>query len=178
MTGTAVIWARRTAQRLAPPGLSRRPGPLGQPRGGSGAAAAAAARAPEPAALASVSAAPGSGARSDSPSRPRPHCRHCPALSRRAGSPTPGAGPQPPARARAARRTADHVTRNRASMGPSQSNDNHPSPMVTVARLKMTCIWNPIHLYRIGQNRMYQYGLVHTSTYRYIPVQDFLKSTY
>jgi hypothetical protein len=39
-------------------------------------------------------------------------------------------------------------------------------------------IWNPIHLYRIGQNRMYRYVPVHTSTYRYIPVQDFLKSTY
>jgi len=39
-------------------------------------------------------------------------------------------------------------------------------------------IRNPIHLYRIGQNRMYRYVPVHTSTYRYIPVQDFLKSTY
>jgi hypothetical protein len=39
-------------------------------------------------------------------------------------------------------------------------------------------IWNPIHLYRIGQNHMYRYVPVHTSTYWYIPVQDFLKSTY
>ena len=40
------------------------------------------------------------------------------------------------------------------------------------------CIWNPIHLYRIGQNRMYRYVLVHTSTYQYMPVQDCLKCTY
>ena len=39
-------------------------------------------------------------------------------------------------------------------------------------------IWNPIHLYRIGQNRMYRYVPVHTGTYQYIPVQDSLKSTY
>ena len=39
-------------------------------------------------------------------------------------------------------------------------------------------IWNPIHLDRIRQNRMYRYVPVCTGTYRYMQVQDFLSSTY
>ncbi len=35
-------------------------------------------------------------------------------------------------------------------------------------------IWNPIHLDRIRQNRMYRYVPVCTGTYRYMQVQDFL----
>ncbi len=52
----------------------------------------------------------------------------------------------------------------------SSSDDCQPVTVTSFKLVTATVIWNPIHLDRIGQNSTYQYVLVCTSMYKYVPV--------